>query len=214
MDAVTLLDGRGGAILRAVSLDLDPGEAVWLEGASQAGKTATLQVLGLQRRPSSGRVLLGDTRVGGPFARRRLRNRIGFVWQESRLLPHLTLAENLALPARLQGLPEAETTGRVGELLAWIGLTREAGLRPGAIGAFARRSLAVARAVMCVPDLLLVDEPHAGLSRAEADRVLDLLGALHAAGTTLVVATRHEPDPRRIRGRRLRLDDGQLAEAD
>jgi len=195
----------------SVSLELAEGEALWLQGPSGSGKSALLRVMALLDPPGSGRVLVAGKTPASWVLRRRLRARIGVIWQGARLLPGLTVTENLMLPARLAGLAEGEIAERTEGLLAWTELSGQAALPPRFLTQAQRARLALARAVVCAPELLLADEPTAGLDRADAARLLDLLGALHAAGTTLVVATRDRPDLVRMPGEILALGREALA---
>ena len=181
----------GLPVLRSVSVALPQGAFRWLVGASGAGKTSLLRLLALAVRPSSGRLWVMGCEVAA--ARRSalppLRRRIGMIHQGPRLLAHLSAFDNVALPLRLAGRQEKVLCGHVSEMLAWVGLEGRASLLPAALSAGERQRVAVARAVIARPALLLADEPTVALEEAQAARLMQLLGELNRLGTTVIVAT-------------------------
>ncbi len=205
--------GRDAAeVLSGLSFEVPPGEFRWLLGPSGAGKSSLLRLLSLAARPTRGRLHLLGTDVSRARRRRlpQLRRRIGTVHQDFRLLPHLTAFENVALPLRLAGRSEGQVRADVTEMLNWVGMGRRFNIRPPELSGGEQQRIAVARAVVGRPDLLLADEPTGNLDDGHAARVMQLLDEMHRLGTTVVVATHsgalveHHPAPiLRLRGGRL-----------
>jgi heme exporter protein A len=207
----------GVPVLAGVDLVVGAGEAVALLGPNGAGKTTLLRVLALLLRPSGGRLALFGTDAGeAPPA---LRRRIGYVGHESLCYPDLTAAENLAFYARLFAVPDA--AARIAELVAWAGL-EGAARRP--VRAYSRgmsQRLALARALLHAPDLLLLDEPYSGLDPQAVDALQARLVGLAAAGHSIVLTThdieRVAPVATRVailhRGRIAWAQDGRAADA-
>ncbi|MCX7684487.1 MAG: ATP-binding cassette domain-containing protein [Acetobacteraceae bacterium] len=189
--------GSGGppiGVLRGLSFTLEPGSFTWILGPSGAGKSTVLRLIHLALRPSEGEVEV----LGVPVSQARadtlprLRRRIGVVFQDYRLLPYLTAAENVALPLRLARRPEAEIAADVGELLRWVGLEDRADALPPTLSGGEQQRIAFARAVIARPDLIVADEPTGNLDAAQARRLLALLAEMNRLGTTVVVATHSE----------------------
>jgi len=147
-------------------------------------------------------------------ARRRdlpvLRRRIGMVFQDFRLLQHLSAYDNVALPLRLAGRPEGQLRADVLEMLRWVGLSRHLEARPAELSGGEQQRVAIARAVVGRPNLLLADEPTGNLDDVQAERLMLLLKEMNRLGATVVVATHNETLVKRHPGRALRLDQGQL----
>ncbi len=212
LDRVELSYRPGAPVLRNLTFALQPGAFRWLLGPSGAGKTSLLRLLTLSARPTGGRLrVLGhaiDT------ARRQdlpaLRRRIGMVFQDFRLLPHLSAFDNVALPLRLAGRPEAQLRADVAEMLRWVGLEQAAASRPGALSGGEQQRVAIARAVVTRPALLLADEPTGNLDEAQAGRLMGLLAELNRLGTTVVVATHNMALVERHPAAALRLAGGFL----
>jgi cell division transport system ATP-binding protein len=198
--------------LRHISFDVPQGGFCWLLGPSGAGKSSLLHLLGLGARPSAGRMeLLGvDVTAARRTALTRLRRRIGMVHQDYALLPDLSVTDNVALPLRLQNRPETEIRDEVGAMLDWVGLQGHGRDFPGHLSGGERQRVAVARAVIHRPALLLADEPTNALEEGQGLRLMELFGALNAMGTTIIVATHNEALVRRFPGRALRLERGHL----
>jgi heme exporter protein A len=175
----------GITVLAGVDLAVDAGDALVLLGPNGAGKTTLLRVLALLLRPDEGRLaLFGEDARSAPSA---LRRRIGFVGHESLCYPDLTAQENLAFYARVFGVPDAPA--RIAELLAWAGLDAVA-RRP--VRVYSRgmgQRLALARALLHRPDLLLLDEPFAGLDPQAVGALQEQLLALRTAGHAIVLTT-------------------------
>jgi cell division transport system ATP-binding protein len=207
--------GRDAApeVLRNISFALPEGAFRWLLGPSGAGKTSLLRLMYLAVLPTSGRLTLLGTDIGRTPRRAlpRLRRRIGVVFQDFRLLPHLTAFENVALPLRLAGRPEAQVRADVTELLHWVGLAGKLSTLPDELSGGEQQRVAIARAVIARPNLLLADEPTGNLDAAQADRLMMLLNELNRLGTTVIVATHNESLVARYPNTALRLDRGRLA---
>ena len=205
----------GPEVLVDVSFALGAGEFAFLTGPSGAGKSTLLSIASLLIRPTRGRVeVLGAETTAMPRAQRaRLRRRIGVVYQDFRLLDHLTVAENVALPLRLAGHLEEETVNaHVGELLAWVGLGDRMKAYPATLSGGEKQRVAIARAVVANPAIIIADEPTGSIDPEMALRILHLLVELHRHGTTVLVATHDRELIAEIGGRVLALERGRLVE--
>jgi cell division transport system ATP-binding protein len=212
---VGLRYGTGPETLSDISFTLKSGSFYFLTGASGAGKTSLLKLLYLAQRPTRGVVrLFGED--AGALPRQRLpgfRRRIGVVFQDFRLVPHLSAYDNIALPLRVAGVSEADIEAPVREMLAWVGLTGRAGARPRTLSGGEQQRIAIARAVIGRPEVLVADEPTGNVDPDMAERLLHLFDSLNRLGTTVVVAT-HDfhllnriPDAHMMRIEKGRLND-------
>jgi cell division transport system ATP-binding protein len=190
-DSVGLRYGTGGEVLRDLDFRLAEGGFYFLTGPSGAGKTSLLKLLYLAQRPTRGRIrLFGQELSEAP--REDLpsfRRRIGVVFQDFRLVRHLSAFDNVALPLRVAGASDEEVDGPVREMLAWVGLADRASARPATLSGGEQQRVAIARAVINRPQLLVADEPTGNVDAEMANRLLHLLTALNRLGTTIVVAT-------------------------
>src|SRR5580698_6272619 len=206
----------GTEVLQGLSFELPDGAFRWLLGPSGAGKTSLLRLLYLAVRPTSGRLSILDTEV--TTARRavlpRLRRRIGVVFQDFRLLPHLSAFDNVALPLRLAGRPEGQIRADVTELLRWVGLSRYLDVPPAALSGGEQQRVAIARAVITRPALLLADEPTGNLDDGQAERLMQLFKEMNRIGTTVIVATHNETLVGRHPSPALHISNGRLAAGD
>jgi len=191
--------GEGEARLElfsGLSLSVGDGEAVAIVGPSGCGKSTLLHLLAGLDRPDAGRVLVEgkDWEGLGPEQKARWRGEaVGFVFQLHHLLPELTAEENVALPLLLAGVPDAAARASARDLLARVGLARQAGAFPRVLSGGERQRVAIARAVVRQPRLLLCDEPTGSLDAAHANEVLDLLlGAARERAGALILVT-HDP---------------------
>lgn len=212
-DSVGLRYGSGAETLSDISFSLMAGGLYFLTGASGAGKTSLLRLLYLAQRPSRGVIrLFGEDVVMMP--RERLpgfRRRIGVVFQDFRLLPHLSAYDNIALPLRIAGLDEAQVDEPVREMLEWVGLSAKAGSVPATLSGGEQQRVAIARAVITRPDILVADEPTGNVDADMAKRLIELFEALNRLGTTLVIATHDIPLISTVEGAQMmRLDKGAL----
>jgi cell division transport system ATP-binding protein len=215
LESVGLRYGHGPYVLEGLDFELAPGSFRWLLGASGAGKTSLLRLLTLAQRPSTGQLSILGVQV--ETARRRdlpkLRRQIGTIFQDFRLLAHLSAFDNVALPLRLAGRPEGQVRADVAEMLRWVGLARRADAHPPELSGGEQQRVAIARAVIGRPALLLADEPTGNLDDIQAERLMQLLRELNRLGTTIVVATHNEHLVRRHPARALHLKDGRLRHA-
>lgn len=190
-DSVGLRYGTGAEVLRDLDFRMAKGGFYFLTGASGAGKTSMLKLLYLAQRPTRGRIrLFGEELSDAP--RNELpyfRRRIGVVFQDFRLIRHLSTFDNVALPLRIAGKSEADVEGPVREMLAWVGLADRASARPPTLSGGEQQRVAIARAVISQPELLVADEPTGNVDAEMAKRLLHLFSALNRLGTTIVVAT-------------------------
>ena len=190
-DSVGLRYGTGAEVLRDLDFRLGEGSFYFLTGPSGAGKTSLLKLLYLAQRPTRGRIrLFGEELSEAP--REDLppfRRRIGVVFQDFRLIRHLSAFDNVALPLRVAGAREEEVEGPVREMLAWVGLADRASARPTKLSGGEQQRVAIARAVINRPELLVADEPTGNVDADMAKRLLHLFTTLNSLGTTVVVAT-------------------------
>ncbi|WP_420136285.1 cell division ATP-binding protein FtsE [Sphingomonas sp.] len=190
-DNVGLRYGTGAETLAGLSFTLPTGSFHFLTGASGAGKTSLINLITLARRPSRGIVSLFGADAAG-LARRHLpalRRRIGVVHQDSRLVPSLSAYDNVALPLRIAGMAEEEIRPRVEQLLDWVGLRARAAARPATLSGGEQQRIAIARAVVTHPELIVADEPTGNVDPDMAARVLHLLETMNRQGTTVLIAT-------------------------
>lgn len=204
--------GAGPEVLRDISFELTQGSFHFLTGASGAGKSSLLRLMYLASRPSRGLITIFDKDIS-QVSRKELpllRRKIGVVFQDFRLLDHLTCFENVALPLKINGAGHNVTRKYVGELLHWVGLSEQANVRPATLSGGQKQRAAIARAVISRPKLLLADEPTGNVDDALAVRLLFLFEELNRQGTTVLIATHNESLIRRFRHPVLHLEDGML----
>jgi cell division transport system ATP-binding protein len=212
LEHVALRYGEGPEVLREVDLALQQGEFVFVTGPSGAGKTSLLRMLALLHRPSAGRLTLFGEDVA-QLSRDRLaglRRRIGMVFQDVRLIDHLSAFDNVALPLRINGGQREQIGGVVSEMLAWLGLGDVAHDSPPVLSMGQRQLVSVARAVITRPNLLLADEPTSNMDTKLARRLMHLFTQLCKLGTTVVLSTHSEDLVERYPHPILRLADGRL----
>jgi cell division transport system ATP-binding protein len=208
--------GAGADVLRDISLTLEPGEFCCVSGASGAGKTTLLNIIALAERPSSGSVTLFDidALAADRASRAALRRRIGIVFQDLRLLDHLSVHDNIGLPLRIAGVPEDEIREHVNELADWLGLAHRIDRRPAILSTSERQRIAIARAIVTRPDLLVADEPMARADGETAATLAHVFERLNGLGTTMVIATHDAALARQFECRHLHLERGELMSAD
>ena len=199
-------------MLHDMNFAVEEGGFRWLLGPSGAGKTSLMRLLTLAVLPSSGHLEVLGVRV--ERAKRRdlppLRRRIGMVYQDFKLLPHLCAFDNVALPLRLAGARDGAIRTDVTELMRWVGLSRRMDALPAELSGGEQQRVAIARAVITRPKLLLADEPTGNLDDVQAERLMQLLGELNRLGTTVLVASHNESLVARYPARALVLEDGRL----
>ncbi len=204
--------GPGPEVLRDVSFDLAPGSFHFLTGPSGAGKTSLLKLMYLAHRPSRGLVTMfgQDVAAAGRDTLPLLRRRIGVVFQDFRLLDHLSALDNVALPLRIAGVPEARVVEHCTELLTWVGLGDRLEARPATLSGGEKQRVAIARAVIARPSLLLADEPTGNVDPDMAQRLMYLFVELNKSGTAVVLATHDIHLLDRFRFPVLKLRGGQV----
>lgn len=198
--------------LSGITLRVCRGEYVAIMGPSGCGKTTLMSILGLLDTPTAGTYELAGVPVTSldPSARARLRNRnIGFVFQSFNLIGDLDVYENVELPLTYRGMPRSERRDRVLAALEDVGMSHRRHHYPGQLSGGQQQRVAIARALAGDPAILLADEPTGNLDSANGEKIMDLLGALHGRGATLVMVT-HEPRYAARAGRIVRLFDGQI----
>ncbi len=209
---VGLRYGIGPEVLRDLSFQIDPHSFQFLTGPSGAGKTSLLRLLFLTLKPTRGLVTIfnHDIATLSKDSLATLRRRIGVVFQDFRLLDHMTTYENVALPFRVMGKDESSYRGEVTELLSWVGLGERMGSLPPVLSGGEKQRAAIARAVIARPQLLLADEPTGNVDPNLAQRLLRLFVELNKSGTTVVIATHDIALMDQYDARRLVLHEGRL----
>ncbi|MBE7218050.1 MAG: cell division ATP-binding protein FtsE [Caulobacteraceae bacterium] len=212
-EGVGMRYGRAPEVLRDVSLTLNPGSFHFLTGASGAGKTSLLRLIYLAQRPSRGLIGVFGQDVGSTSRRDLpfLRRRIGVVFQEFRLLDHLSAFDNAALPLRVAGRRLSDYRTDVEELLDWVGLGHRRDALPPTLSGGEKQRLAVARAVVARPALLVADEPTGNVDEEAALRILRLFVELNRLGTTVLIASHDRELVRRAAQPVLHLEGGRLS---
>jgi cell division transport system ATP-binding protein len=209
---VGLRYGVGPEVLRDLSFRIEPGSFQFLTGPSGAGKTSLLRLLFMSLKPTRGLVTLfgHDVATLTKDALATLRRRVGLVFQDFRLLDHLTTYENVALPLRVLGRNEASYRNEVIELLRWVGLGERLWALPPVLSGGEKQRAAIARAVIAQPELLLADEPTGNVDPNLAQRLLRLFVELNRSGTSILIATHDIALMNQYDARRLVLHDGRL----
>ncbi len=212
-DNVGLRYGTEREVLSDISFTLYPGSFYFLTGASGAGKTSLLKLLYLAQRPSRGMIRMFGTDVI-TVPRERLpafRRRIGTVFQDFRLVEHLSAFDNVALPLRVSGVPESEIEKPVADMLDWVGLAHRAEAKPATLSGGEQQRVAIARAVISRPEVLVADEPTGNVDHDMGLKLLRLFEALNRLGTTVVVATHDVQLLKKVPDSLImRLDKGRL----
>ena len=204
--------GMGPEVLRDVSFHLAPASFHFLTGPSGAGKTSLLKLMFLATRPSRGLItMFGKDIATLPRTELpSLRRRIGVVFQEFRLIDHLTTYENVALPLKIQGRTEESYRADVEELLAWVGLGDRMSAKPPTLSGGEKQRLAIARAVIGKPDLILADEPTGNVDAAMGARLLKLFQGLNRMGATVLIASHDTALAERSGADVLHLENGRI----
>ncbi|MFM5930693.1 MAG: cell division ATP-binding protein FtsE [Novosphingobium sp.] len=214
-DNVGLRYGTEREVLSDISFTLYPGSFYFLTGASGAGKTSLLKLLYLSQRPSRGGIrIFGTDAITMPRDKLpSLRRRLGVVFQDFRLVPHLSAFDNVALPLRVAGFTESDLARPVADMLEWVGLADRMQARPATLSGGEQQRVAIARAVIGRPQLLVADEPTGNVDPDMALKLLRLFEALNRLGTTVVVATHDVHLLKKVpESLIMRLDKGRLSD--
>jgi cell division transport system ATP-binding protein len=211
-DNVGLRYGTGPEILRDLNFRVEPRSFQYLTGPSGAGKTSLLRLFFLTIRPSRGLISVfgRDSSTLRMNELPRLRRRIGVVFQDFRLLDHLTTYENVALALRVVGKAESRYRADVVELLNWVGLGDRINAYPPVLSGGEKQRAAIARAVIGHPEILLADEPTGNVDPPMARRILRLFVELNRLGTSVVIATHDTDLMQRHPARTMALEEGRL----
>ena len=206
--------GLGPEVFHDVSFGVKAGSFRFVVGLSGAGKSTLLKLMYLAHRPSQGLIhMFGhDTATVARKDMPAVRRRIGVVFQDFRLIDHLSALDNVALPLRVAGADEKQLRDHVAELLRWVGLENEIHALPSRLSGGQQQRVAIARAVIGRPDLLLADEPTGTVDNAIAMRILYLLEELNKIGTTVIIATHNETLISRFKFPQLRIEDGRVTD--
>jgi putative ABC transport system ATP-binding protein len=201
-------------VLDDVSLEIGSGDFAVLMGASGSGKSTLLNLIGAVDRPTAGKVLLGEIETSS-LSERELttlrRSDVGFIFQFFNLIPTLDVAENVAFPLSLARKPRAEITDRVGSALAEVGLEHRRKHFPNELSGGEMQRVAVARAIIHRPRLLLADEPTGNLDSRTGETILDLIRTIHESHQPTIVMATHS-DRAAARGDYvIRIEDGRIA---
>lgn len=213
LENVGLRYGDGPEILRDVSFSVRAGDFYFLTGPSGAGKSSLLTLLFLALRPTRGtlRIFGEDVSKLGHARLPPIRRRIGVVFQEFRLLDHLSTYDNVALPLRVAGKAESSYRRDVMDLLDWVGLAQKSSDLPPVLSGGEKQRAAIARAVIAKPQLLLADEPTGNVDPGLAKRLLHLFLELNRLGTTMLIATHDKGLVRQAERPVLHLEQGELS---
>jgi cell division transport system ATP-binding protein len=204
--------GRGPEVLRDLSFDLPRGSFQFLTGPSGAGKTSLLRLIYLAAKPSRGLISFFGRDVSG-LQRAELpdlRRRVGVVFQEFKLLNHLSVFDNVALPLHVSGRKRADYAEDVAELLSWVGLGEKMSAPPATLSGGEQQRVAIARAVVGQPEILIADEPTGNVDPEMGMRLLRLFVELNKLGTTIVIATHDLQLVRMIDAPVMTLSNGHL----
>lgn len=209
---VGLRYGMGPEVLRDLTFDIPKGSFQFLTGPSGAGKTTLMRLLFMSLKPTRGliRMFGRDISVIPGEELPLLRRRIGIVFQDFRLLDHMTTYENVALPLRVRGKDEASYRSDVIELLKWVGLGERINVLPPVLSGGEKQRVAIARALIDQPEILLADEPTGNVDPPMARRLLNLFTELNRLGTAVVIATHDLTLMDRVNARRMILTEGRL----
>ena len=208
------LYSRGVYALRDLSLTIDKGEFIFLTGPSGAGKSTFLRLLLRQDLPSDGELKVGgrDLSTLSGSQVQTYRRTVGFVFQDFRLIPRFTVFQNVAFVMRVLGLPLATQQRKTFQVLKWVGLQHRMNSFPQELSGGEQQRIAIARALVNDPQLILADEPTGNLDPDLSLEIMNLFREINARGTTVVVATHDRELIRRVGRRAITLDHGQIVE--
>ena len=213
---VGLRYGLGPEVLQDVTFSLAPGSFHFLIGPSGAGKSSLLKLIYLALKPSRGLISLFGRDIQSTSRRElpAMRRRVGVVFQEFRLLNHLSAFDNVALPLRVAGARKSDIQKHVVELLSWVGLKDHLDARPPTLSGGQQQRVSIARAVISRPKILLADEPTGNVDDPMGMRLMHLFEELNKLGTTVVIATHNAHMVEKMGYPRIHLDEGWLEMVD
>ena len=211
---VSKIYSRGVYALRDLSLRVEKGEFVFLTGPSGAGKSTLLRLLLRQDVPSEGQLVVGGRNLASltPRQVQSYRRSLGFVFQDFKLLPNKTVLENVAFVPRVLGMPLVQQQRRTFQVLKWVGLQHRMNARPLELSGGEQQRIAIARAIVNDPVIILADEPTGNLDPDLSLETMNLFREINARGTTVLVATHDRELIRRVGRRALTLDHGTIVE--
>jgi cell division transport system ATP-binding protein len=212
MEKVSMGYLSGQKVLQDISLSIPQGSFHFLSGASGAGKSSLLNIMALSIKPTQGKIrLFGmETIKLNHNDLPPLRRRIGTVFQDYRLIDHLTIEENVGLPLKIAGEPKKQIAQKVAELLNWVGLEAYHKAKPEILSGGQKQRAAIARAVITAPDIVLADEPSGNLDSTLRFKFMHLFETLHKSGTTIIFATHDDMLISSFKHPILRLKEGKL----
>jgi cell division transport system ATP-binding protein len=207
--------GRGVYALRDVSLSIDKGEFVFLTGPSGAGKSTLLRLLLRQEMPSEGSVHVGGRDLArlSPSQVQTYRRGVGFVFQDFKLIPTRTVIDNVGFVARVLGVTTVQQQRRTFQVLKWVGLQHRMNAFPLELSGGEQQRIAIARALVNEPALILADEPTGNLDPDLSLEIMNLFRDINARGTTVLVATHDRELIRHVGRRTIALEHGRVAES-
>ena len=202
----------GPEVLSDIHLSLAPGSFHYLTGKSGSGKTSLMRLLHIGWLPTRGDIHIFETDLMAASRKKRaaLRQDIGVIFQDFRLLPHLSLYDNIALPLRLRGHDETAIKNDIDHIADWIGLKDHLKIKPPFLSGGQQQRAAIARAVVTKPKILLADEPTGSLDDSMGHRIMALFEELNKSGTAIVVATHSESMIETFPHKRLHLEGGKI----
>ena len=210
------LYSRGVYALRDLSIRIDKGEFVFLTGPSGAGKSTFLRLLLRESLPSDGAIMVAGRNLArlSPSQVQAYRRSVGFVFQDFKLIPRKTVLENVSFVLRVLGAPTSTQQRKTFQVLKWVGLQHRMNTFPLELSGGEQQRIAIARALVSDPMLILADEPTGNLDPDLSLDIMNLLREVNARGTTVVVATHDRELIRRVGRRAIALDHGRLVDTD
>jgi cell division transport system ATP-binding protein len=206
--------GRGVYALRDLTLSIDKGEFIFLTGASGAGKSTFLRLLLREELPTEGELTVAGRDLSTMSASQiqAYRRSLGFVFQDFRLIPRMTVFQNVAFVMRVLGIPDMIQQRKTFQVLKWVGLQHRMNAFPEELSGGEQQRVAIARALVNEPQLVLADEPTGNLDPDLSLEIMNLFREINSRGTTVLVATHDRELIRRVGRRSITLDHGHLAE--
>lgn len=211
-EGVGLRYNTGPEVLSDISFRCAPGSFHYLTGESGAGKTSLLSLLNLSKAPTRGLITMFGENLNRLHRTELvpLRRKIGMVFQDFRLLDHLNIFDNVALPLRIMNVPERDVRENTEELLNWVGLGRRLAAYPQSLSGGEQQRVAIARAIIGRPHVLLADEPTGNLDEEIGSQIIALFNELHKMGTTVILATHNKQIWQNFPHPRLHIHSGQV----